>query len=165
MFVAATLRLVRIVDFLIQSPARNKEVEGLFEGLLGIVEECVEAIPTGGSQGARRVYQAGKGHRHNLIGGIDKGQLVHVVGIGIVQGIIALDAAAEASDAAQIGLHVRAPLGLRPARPTQLKTNRGVGGEGRGTTGGRGVQLIASCIRTNAVVVHLVKIIVAISCG
>ena len=98
MFIATALLLVRIVDFLIQSPARNKEVKWLLKGLLGIVEEGVKPIPARGPQGTRRVDKAGKGHRHNLVGGIDKRHLIHVVGTRIVEGVITLDTAAEASD-------------------------------------------------------------------
>jgi len=165
MFIPTTLRLVRIVDFLIQSPARNKEVEGLLEGLLGVMEEGVEAVPASGPQGTGGVDEARKGHRHDLIGRIDKGHLVHIVGVRIVQGIITLDAAAETSDTAQIGLHIRAPLGLGPARPAQLKTDSGVGGKGRGAACGRGIQLVTACVRADTIVVDLVEIIVAVARG
>ena len=52
---AASLPPVRIIGLLIQCTTWNKEVKGLFKGLLGIVEDGVKAIPAGGPQSTRGI--------------------------------------------------------------------------------------------------------------
>ena len=114
MHFAASRTPVRIIDFLIQRPARNEEVEGRLKGLLGLVKERVETVPAGCPQSAGGIHQACKGHRHHLIWRIHERMLIHRVRIGIVEILVITDTTAETPDAAQIGLHVRAPLSLWP---------------------------------------------------
>ena len=61
---------MRIVELLVDVSARDKEVEGRLKGLLGIVEDRVEAIPACGPQGTRGVHKTGEGHWYHLIGGV-----------------------------------------------------------------------------------------------
>ena len=58
---------MRIIEFLVNVPARNEEVEGCFKGFLGIVEDRVKPIPARGPQGTGGIHKTGKGHRHDLI--------------------------------------------------------------------------------------------------
>jgi len=160
---AAGLPPVRIIDLLVEGSARNEKVERRLKGLLGIVEDRVEAVPARGPERTGGVDEAGKGHGHDLVGGVHERHLVHGVGSGIVEVLVALDAAAEAADAPQVRLDVGAPLGLGPRSPALLETDGGVGGEGRGTAGRRGVQGVAAGIGADAVVIDLVEIIVAVA--
>lgn len=111
---STTRTLMRIIDLLVQSPCRNEKIKRCFKGLLGIVEEGVEAIPAGGSQSAGGIYEAGKGHGHDFIGGVYEGQLIHLVAHGVIQVLVVPNTCAEAADPAQIGLYVGAPLTLGP---------------------------------------------------
>ena len=161
---ATCLAPVRVIDLLVEGPRRNEKVKRRLERLLRIVEDRVEAVPSCGPQCTGRVDQPGKCHGHDLVGCVRQRHLVHGICGRVVQVLVALDAAAEAADAHQIRLDVGAPLGLGPRRPALLKANGGVGGEGRGATGRRGVQGIAVGIGADAVVVDLVEIVVAIPC-
>ena len=96
---AARLAPVRIIDFLVEGSARNEKVERRLKGLLGIVEDRVEAVPARGPQCTGRVDEACKGHGHDLVGGVHERHLVHGIGLRIVEVRVALDAAAEAPDA------------------------------------------------------------------
>lgn len=156
---------MRVIDLLVQRPARDEEIEGGLEVFLGLVEHRVEAIPAGRPQSAGGIYQAGKGQGHHFVGRIDQRDLVHAVRVRIVEILVITDLAAEPTDAAQIGLHIRAPLPFWPTGSAHLKTNRGIGRKGRGATGCRGIQSIATRIRADAVVVHLVKVIVLVARG
>ena len=160
---AARLPPVRIIDLLVEGSARNEKVERRLKGLLGIVKDRVEAVPARGPERTGRVDEAGKGHGDDLVGGVHERHLVHDVGLGVVEVLVALDAAAETANAHQVRLDVGAPLGLGPTRSALLKTDGGVGGKGRGTTGCRGVQGVAAGIGADAVVVDLVEIVVAVA--
>lgn len=132
-------RLVRAESLLVRQPTRHEKVKRRLKRLLRIVKERVKPIPSRRPQRTGRVDEARKCQRHNLVGSILQRHLVHCVCRGIVQDVIALDAAAEAPDAAQIRLDVCAPLRLGPRRPTHLETNRGIRREGRGASGGRSI--------------------------
>jgi hypothetical protein len=159
-----SLSPVRIIDLLIQIATGNKEVKGCFKGLLGIMEEGVKAIPAGGSQSARRIHEACEGHWHNLIGGIDQGDLIHSVFIGIIEVLIITNATTETADPTKIRLYIRAPLSLGPTRSAHLKANRGIGRKGGGAACRRSIKLIAPCIGADAIVIYYVKIIVFVAC-
>jgi len=61
---------MRIIEFLVNVPARNEEVEGRFKGFLGIMEDRVKPVPARGPQGTGRIHKTGKGHRHDLVRGV-----------------------------------------------------------------------------------------------
>ena len=159
----AGLPPVRIIDLLVEGSARNEKVERRLKGLLGIVKDRVEAVPARRPERAGGVDEAGKGHGHDLVRGVHERHLVHDVGLGIVEVLVALDAAAETADAHQVRLDVRAPLGLGPRGAALLETDGGVGGEGRGAASRRGVQGVAAGVGADAVVVDLVEIVVAVA--
>lgn len=154
---------MRIINFLVEGSARNEKVKGGLERLLGIVEHRVEAVPARGPERTGGVDEAGKGHGHDFIRRIHEGHLVHGIRLGIVEVLVALDAATETADAHQVRLDVGAPLGLGPRSAALLETDGGVGGEGCGATGRRGVQGVAAGVGADAVVVDLVEIVVAVA--
>lgn len=160
---AAGLAPVRVKDFFVEGSARNEKVKGGLKRLLGIVKDRVEAVPARGPERTGGIDEAGKGHGDNLVGGVHEGHLVHDIGLGVVEVLVAFDAAAEAADAHQVRLDVGAPLGLGPRGAALLETDSGVGGEDGGATGRRGVQSVAAGIGADAVVVDLVEIIVAVA--
>ena len=125
-------RLVRAESLLVRQPTRHEKVKWRLKRLLRIVKERVKPIPSRRPQRTGRVDEARKRQWHNLVGSILQRHLVHCVCRGIVQDVITLDAAAEAPDAAQIRLDVRAPLRLGPRRSAHLETNRGIRRERRG---------------------------------
>jgi hypothetical protein len=171
--------LVRIVALLVEQTARDVVVERRLEGLLGIVEERCEAIPAGGSEGARRVDEAGEGHRDARIRCIVEGLGVHDVGRRVVEGFLATlvalgaiallgrprvgtDAGAEAVDAPQVGLDVGAPLAGNPGVAAVLEADRGIGREDGGAASRRDIESIAARIRADTIVINLVEVVVAI---
>ena len=156
---------MRIVDLLVQSPCRNEKIKGCFKGLLGIVEKGIKAIPAGSSQSTGGVYEAGKGHGHNFVRGVYKGQLIHLIAHGVIQVLVIPNTCAEAADPAQIGLYVGAPLSLGPRRAAHLEADGGIGRKGGGATGRRGIERITAGIRANTIVVHLVKVVVFVARG
>jgi hypothetical protein len=171
--------LVRVVALLVEKAARDVVVERRLEGLLGIVEERREAVPAGGSEGARGIHKASEGHRDALIGSVVEGLRVHHIRGRVVQGLLAAlvahgaialhggarvgtDAGAEAVDTSEVGLDVGAPLAGHPGVAAVLETDSGVGREHRGAASRRDIECIATRIRADAVVVDLVEIIVAV---
>ncbi len=49
---------VRLALLLVEKAGRDKVVERRLESFLGVVEEGLEPVPAGGSEGARRVFKA-----------------------------------------------------------------------------------------------------------
>lgn len=105
---------MRVINLLVEIATRDEEVEGRLEGLLGIVEESVEAIPAGRPQSTGGIYEASKGHWHDFVGSIDEGQLIKHVLVGIIEILVITNTAAETADTAEIRFDVGAPLALGP---------------------------------------------------
>ena len=105
---------MRVINLLVEITTRNEEVEGRLEGLLGIVEEGVEAIPAGCPQSTGWIYEAGEGHWHNFVGSIDERQFIKHVFTGIVKILVITNTAAETADTTEIRFDVGAPLSLGP---------------------------------------------------
>ena len=105
---------MRVINLLVEIATGDEEVEGRLKGLLGIMEESVEAIPAGRPQSTGGIHEAGKGHWHNFVGSIDKGQLVKHVLVGIVEILVITNTTAETTDTTEIRFDVGAPLALGP---------------------------------------------------
>jgi len=96
------------------------------------VGEGLPAIPAGGAESTRGVVEAIEDHGEGFVGGGDEVLLVHLVRLGVVEGLVATDAGAETVDAFEVGFHVRFPLTLGPTIATVLETDRGIYRECRG---------------------------------
>lgn len=171
--------LVRVVALLVEQAARDVVVERRLEGLLGIVEEGCEAVPAGGSEGARGVNEACEGHGDALIGSVVEGLRVHHIRRRVVEGFLAAlvafgaiallvrprvgtDAGAEAVDTPQVRLDVGAPLAGHPGVAAELEADRGVGREDGGAASRRDIESIPTCIGADAIVIDLVEVVVTI---
>ena len=81
-------------------------------------------------------------HGEGFVGGGDEVLIVHLVRIGIVEGLVATDARAETVDAFEVGFHVRFPLALGPTIATVLETDRGIYRKCRGAIRIRRVDVV-----------------------
>jgi hypothetical protein len=115
-----TCRGVCATLLLIEKARGDEEVEGCFEGLLGLMVQREEPIPAGSSECTRRVVETVEVGAEVLIRGVLQRNVIEFVGLGIVvnllcgAGRIPTDTSTEVVDTAEIGLYLRAPCALEP---------------------------------------------------
>ena len=127
--------------FLVETAARDEEVERRLEVQLRVMQETLPAIPARSPQSARRVGEAVEGQGRVLIGSIHEGGVRYGIRSGIVQKIIGAPLGRRAANTTEAGLHIRLPLSLRPTRTRLLDTEGGIDREGcrTGAIGREGV--------------------------
>ncbi len=155
---------MRTTCLLVQTASRYEKVKRRLESELRLVGERFPAIPAGGAERTGRIIEAIEDEGERLIGCSPKRLIVHGVSVRIIEFIIALDALAEAIDAFEVGLDVRAPLALYPGVPALLDADRCVHGEGRGAIRRRRIHIVAEGVTRDTGVVDLVEIVKFGSC-
>ena len=146
-------------QLLIQIPRGYEEVKWRLECELRLVGEGFPAIPAGRTESARGVRKTIEDHGEGLVGRCDVGLIVHLVRCGIVEGLVAPDATAEAVDAFEIGFYVGLPLAFGPTVATVLETDGGVYGEGGGAILVRRIHIILESVTCDAHVILLVEVV------
>lgn len=127
--------------FLVETAARDEEVEGRLEVQLRVMQKTLPAIPACCPQSARRVGEAVECERDVLIGGIHKRGVRDRIRSGVVQETVCAPLGRRAANTTEAGLHVRLPLSLWPTRTRLLDAESGVDREGcrTGAIGREGV--------------------------
>ena len=128
------------------------------------MRERLPAIPASGPKSAGRVREALEKEGHIFIRRGHEGNLVELVRRRVVEGAIDLHAAAEAIDALQVCLHIRAPLAGRPGGAGHLNARRGLYRKADGAVRLRGIEIVALGIGGYTHIIDLMKIIKTGAC-
>lgn len=149
---------------LVQTAGRYEKVKGSLKSELRLVRQRLPAIPAGGSEGAGGIIQAIEDEGERFIGCGAERLVVHRIRVRVIEFIVALDALAEAIDAFEIGLDVRAPLTGDPGVPALLDAGRCVHGKGCGAICRRRIHIVAEGVTRDTGVIDLMEIVKFGSC-